>query len=110
MNKIQPITLNLGAWQPPKIASAPRFCYTIHVPDPSLLILIPAYNEERRIEPVLREYAEFFRKNYTVVNLGRLQQALDKGRLATPDVLDGAKLVQGTVAKCSRAVSVLPFR
>jgi glycosyltransferase involved in cell wall biosynthesis len=34
------------------------------VPDPSLLILIPAYNEERRIEPVLREYAEFFGKNY----------------------------------------------
>jgi glycosyltransferase involved in cell wall biosynthesis len=34
------------------------------VPDPSLFILIPAYNEERRIEPVLREYAEFFMKNY----------------------------------------------
>jgi len=27
------------------------------VPDPSLLILIPAYNEEARIEPVLRDYA-----------------------------------------------------
>jgi dolichol-phosphate mannosyltransferase len=35
------------------------------VPDPSLLILIPAYNEERRIEPVLRDYAEFFGKNYS---------------------------------------------
>jgi glycosyltransferase involved in cell wall biosynthesis len=34
------------------------------VPDPSLLILIPAYNEERRIEPVLRDYAGFFAKNY----------------------------------------------
>jgi glycosyltransferase involved in cell wall biosynthesis len=34
------------------------------VPGPSLFILIPAYNEERRIEPVLREYAEFFGKNY----------------------------------------------
>lgn len=31
---------------------------------PSLLLLIPAYNEESRIEPVLREYAEYFRKNY----------------------------------------------
>ncbi|MEP6663799.1 MAG: glycosyltransferase [Verrucomicrobiota bacterium] len=31
---------------------------------PSLLLLIPAYNEERRIEPVLREYAEYFRENY----------------------------------------------
>jgi len=35
------------------------------VPDPSLLILIPAYNEESRIEPTLRGYAEFFGKNYT---------------------------------------------
>jgi len=34
------------------------------VPDPSLLILIPAYNEERRIEPVLRDYAQFFQRNY----------------------------------------------
>lgn len=34
------------------------------MPDPSLLILIPAYNEERRIEPMLRDYAEFFQKNY----------------------------------------------
>jgi glycosyltransferase involved in cell wall biosynthesis len=29
-----------------------------------VLLLIPAYNEERRIEPVLRSYAEYFRKNY----------------------------------------------
>ena len=35
------------------------------MPDPSLLILIPAYNEERRIEPVLREYGDFFAKNYS---------------------------------------------
>ena len=35
------------------------------MPDPSLLILIPAYNEERRIEPVLRDYAQFFGKNYS---------------------------------------------
>jgi glycosyltransferase involved in cell wall biosynthesis len=31
---------------------------------PSLLLLIPAYNEETRIEPVLRAYAAFFQKNY----------------------------------------------
>ncbi|MGB0580645.1 MAG: dolichyl-phosphate beta-glucosyltransferase [Limisphaerales bacterium] len=30
----------------------------------SVLLLIPAYNEEERIEPTLREYAEYFRKNY----------------------------------------------
>ena len=35
------------------------------MPDASLLILIPAYNEERRIEPVLRDFAEFFGKNYS---------------------------------------------
>ena len=31
---------------------------------PSLLLLIPAYNEEARIEPVLREYAEYYRKHF----------------------------------------------
>ena len=31
---------------------------------PSVLLLIPAYNEEARIEPVLREYADFFQKQY----------------------------------------------
>jgi glycosyltransferase involved in cell wall biosynthesis len=34
------------------------------MPDPSLLILIPAYNEEHRIEPVLRSYAKFLQENY----------------------------------------------
>lgn len=31
----------------------------------SLLLLIPAYNEENRIEPVLREYAQFFQQHYS---------------------------------------------
>ncbi len=31
---------------------------------PSLLLLIPAYNEETRIEPVLREYGAYFRDHY----------------------------------------------
>ena len=31
---------------------------------PSLLLLIPAYNEERRIGPVLRSYAEYITKHY----------------------------------------------
>ena len=30
----------------------------------SLLLLIPAYNEERRIEPVLRDYARYFKEQY----------------------------------------------
>ena len=33
-------------------------------PSPSLLLLIPAYNEEERLGPVLRDYAEYLRKNY----------------------------------------------
>ena len=33
--------------------------------EPSLLLLIPAYNEEARIEPVLRDYARFFKENYS---------------------------------------------
>jgi glycosyltransferase involved in cell wall biosynthesis len=32
--------------------------------EPSLLLLIPAYNEEERIEPVLREYGHYFQKEY----------------------------------------------
>jgi glycosyltransferase involved in cell wall biosynthesis len=35
------------------------------VSEPSLLLLIPAYNEEHRIEPVLRRYAEYFQQHYT---------------------------------------------
>jgi len=31
---------------------------------PSLLVLVPAYNEEQRIEPTLREYAQYFRENF----------------------------------------------
>jgi glycosyltransferase involved in cell wall biosynthesis len=34
-------------------------------PEPSVLLLIPAYNEEQRIGPVLRDYAQYFRANYT---------------------------------------------
>jgi len=30
----------------------------------SLLLLIPAHNEEQRIEPTLRQYAQFFSQNY----------------------------------------------
>jgi glycosyltransferase involved in cell wall biosynthesis len=33
-------------------------------PAPDLLLLIPAYNEEGRIGPVLRDYAAFFRRFY----------------------------------------------
>ncbi len=32
--------------------------------EPSLLLLVPAYNEERRIEPMLRDYARYFQEQY----------------------------------------------
>jgi glycosyltransferase involved in cell wall biosynthesis len=72
----------------------------MRVPDPSLLLLIPAYNEEARIEPVLREYATFFQKNYT----GKFQLVV---------VLNGCRdntlgVVQN-VAKDFPAVSWLDF-
>jgi glycosyltransferase involved in cell wall biosynthesis len=34
------------------------------VSQPSLLLLIPAYNEARRIEPVLRDYGQYFQDHY----------------------------------------------
>jgi glycosyltransferase involved in cell wall biosynthesis len=34
------------------------------VAEPSLLLLIPAYNEEARIEPVLREFGRYFQQHY----------------------------------------------
>jgi glycosyltransferase involved in cell wall biosynthesis len=37
----------------------------MRVANPSLLLLMPAYNEERRIEPVLRDYAQFFGAHYS---------------------------------------------
>ncbi|MDB6063844.1 MAG: hypothetical protein JWR26_52 [Pedosphaera sp.] len=33
-------------------------------PQPSLLLLVPAYNEENRIEPVLAEFGEYFQTHY----------------------------------------------
>jgi glycosyltransferase involved in cell wall biosynthesis len=48
------------------IAFWPNSYISICVSDaaPSLLLLIPAYNEENRLEPVLRDYASYFGANY----------------------------------------------
>jgi len=40
-----------------------------------------------------------FRKNFRVVNLGRLQQALDAGRLKSEGTIDGAALVASGVLR-----------
>ncbi|MGO8765154.1 MAG: dolichyl-phosphate beta-glucosyltransferase [Limisphaerales bacterium] len=71
------------------------------MPEPSLLILIPAYNEETRIEPVLREYAEFFQAQYS-------------GRFQIVVVLNGCRdntlgVVQKVAAEFP-AVSALEFK
>jgi glycosyltransferase involved in cell wall biosynthesis len=67
---------------------------------PSLLLLIPAYNEENRIEPVLTEFGEYFSRNYT----GKFQLVV---------VLNGCKdntigVVRG-VAEKYPAISALEF-
>jgi glycosyltransferase involved in cell wall biosynthesis len=59
--------------------------------EPSLLLLIPAYNEERRIGPVLRDYASYFQKRYS-------------GRFQITVVLNGCRdntlgVVQGVAAE-----------
>jgi glycosyltransferase involved in cell wall biosynthesis len=71
------------------------------VPEPSLLLLIPAYNEEQRIEPVLRDYASYFQKNFS----GKFQLVV---------VLNGCRdntlgVVQ-KVAKDFPSISALEFK
>ena len=72
----------------------------MHPEAPSVLLLIPAYNEEARIEPVLRDYAAFFRDQY-------------KGRFQLVAVLNGCRdntfgVVQ-KVAKDFSSVSAIEF-
>jgi glycosyltransferase involved in cell wall biosynthesis len=60
---------------------------------PSLLLLIPAYNEEQRIEPVLREFGDFFRQQYA-------------GRSQIVVVLNGCK--DNTLGVVNRVASDFP--
>ncbi|HEX3861546.1 MAG TPA: 50S ribosomal protein L15 [Stellaceae bacterium] len=46
-----------------------------------------------------RGFNNIFRKDYVVVNLGRLQQAVDAGRLNTDGAVDGAKLIAAGVLR-----------
>ena len=61
---------------------------------PSVLLLIPAYNEEQRIEPVLREYATYFRERYS-------------GRFEIVVVLNGC--VDRTLEVVQRVALEFPF-
>jgi large subunit ribosomal protein L15 len=46
-----------------------------------------------------RGFTNIFRKSFNVVNLGRLQQAIDAGRLGKEGALDGATLVAAGVLR-----------
>ena len=46
-----------------------------------------------------RGFNNIFRKTFNIVNLGRLQQALDAGRLGKDGAVDGAKLVAAGVLR-----------
>jgi len=49
----------------PALQSYGWYGICVRVSEPSLLLLIPAHNEEHRIEQVLRSYAQYFRQQYT---------------------------------------------
>jgi len=65
-----------------------------------LLLLIPAYNEEQRIEPVLRDYATYFEKNYP----GKFQLVV-----VANGCVDNTVGVVRRVAADHSAISVLDF-
>src|SRR5207245_343214 len=64
------------------------------VTEPSLLLLIPAYNEERRIEPVLRDFGRYFSENYS----GKFQLVV---------VLNGCR--DNTLGAVQRVAAGYPF-
>ena len=66
----------------------------MRVTEPSLLLLIPAYNEERRIEPVLRDYARYFQERY-------------HGKFQLVVVLNGCR--DNTLGVVQRVAEAYPF-
>ncbi len=68
--------------------------------EPSLLLLIPAYNEEQRIEPMLREYGRYFQEQYH----GKFQLVV-----VLNGCRDNTKAVVERVAKDVPSVSFLDF-
>ncbi|MEM7226604.1 MAG: 50S ribosomal protein L15 [Pseudomonadota bacterium] len=49
-----------------------------------------------------RGFTNIFAKNFVVVNTGRLQQAIDAGKLSAEETIDGAALKAAGVIKSSR--------
>ncbi len=72
-------------------------CYEYRVTEPSLLLLIPAYNEEQRIEQMLREYGRYFQEQY-------------QGKFQLVVVLNGCRdNTRGVVDKVAKDFSSLSF-
>jgi len=68
------------------------------VTEPSLLLLIPAYNEESRIEPVLRDYGHYFQQDY-------------KGAFQLVVVLNGCRdNTRGVVERVVKDFPAISFR
>ena len=63
-------------------------------PKHNLLLLIPAYNEEKRIEPVLREFGEYFQREFP-------------GRFELVVVLNGCR--DNTLGVVEEAANEFPF-
>ena len=65
--------------------------------EPSLLLLIPAYNEEQRIEPMLREYGRYFQEQY-------------QGKFQLVVVLNGCRdNTRGVVERVAKDVASINF-
>jgi glycosyltransferase involved in cell wall biosynthesis len=71
------------------------------VSEPSLLLLIPAYNEEHRIEPVLRDYGLYFQTKYS----GKFQLVV-----VLNGCRDNTRAVVERVMKEYPALSLIEFR
>ena len=82
------------SWRFSAFASWSRICYFNRVTEPSLLLLIPAYNEEHRIEPVLRDYGRYFQEHY-------------RGKFQLVVVLNGC--TDNTRVVVERVVAEFPF-
>jgi glycosyltransferase involved in cell wall biosynthesis len=66
--------------------------------EPSLLLLIPAYNEEQRIEPVLRDYARYFQRHY-------------RGKFQLVVVLNGCRdNTRGVIERVAAEYPAISFR
>jgi len=66
--------------------------------EPSLLLLIPAYNEEHRVEPVLRDYARYFQEHY-------------RGKFQLVVVLNGCRdNTRGVVQRVAADYPAISFR